>query len=50
MPVRANATLLRPTEEWKTMPRADTVAVDPNFYVLTRRLDASAETGRPLDR
>ncbi len=43
MPVRANGVLLHPTETWKTMPRADTIVVDPNFYVLTRKLDATGE-------
>jgi len=43
MPVRANGVLLHPTEAWKTMPRAETIAVDPNFYVLTRKLDATGE-------
>jgi aminopeptidase N len=43
MPVRANGVLLHPTGAWKTMPRADTIAVDPNFYVLTRKLDATGE-------
>jgi aminopeptidase N len=43
MPVRANGVVLHPTEAWKTMPRADTIAVDPNFYVLTRKLDATGE-------
>jgi aminopeptidase N len=38
MPVRANGVLLRPTETWKTMPATDSLAVDPNFYVLTRRV------------
>jgi aminopeptidase N len=43
MPVRANGVLLHPTEAWKTMPHADTIVVDPNFYVLTRKLDATGE-------
>jgi aminopeptidase N len=43
MPVRANGVLLHPTEAWKTMPRADTIVVDPNFYVLTRKLDATGD-------
>ncbi len=43
MPVRANGVLLHPTEAWKTMPRVDTIVVDPNFYVLTRKLDATGE-------
>ncbi len=43
MPVRANGVLIHPTEAWKTMPRADTLAVDPNFYVITRRLDSTGE-------
>jgi aminopeptidase N len=43
MPVRANGVLLHPTEAWKTMPRADAIVVDPNFYVLTRKLDATGE-------
>jgi aminopeptidase N len=43
MPVRANGVLLHPTEAWKTMPRAETIAVDPNFYVVTRKLDATGE-------
>ncbi len=45
MPVRANGTLLRPTEAWKTMPHADTLAVDPNFYVLTKKLEPTAGGG-----
>ncbi len=43
MPVRANGVLLHPTAAWKTMPHADTLVVDPNFYVLTRKLDATGE-------
>ncbi len=43
MPVRANGVLIHPTEAWKTMPRTDTLAVDPNFYVLVRKLDATGE-------
>jgi aminopeptidase N len=43
MPVRANGVLLHPTEAWKTMPRADTIVMDPNFYVLTRKLDATGD-------
>jgi hypothetical protein len=43
MPVRANGVLLHPTEAWKTMPRADTIVADPNFYVLT--LDATGDWG-----
>ncbi len=42
MPVRANGTLLHPTEAWKTMPHADTLAVDPNFYVMTKKLEPTA--------
>ena len=42
MPVRANGTLLHPTEAWKTMPHADTLAVDPNFYVLTKKVEPTA--------
>jgi aminopeptidase N len=46
MPVRANGALLHPTEAWKTMPRADTLAVDPNFYVMTKKLDTAGGNGR----
>jgi aminopeptidase N len=46
MPVRANGALIHPTQAWKTMPHVDTLAVDPNFYVVTRKLDGT--TG--LDR
>jgi aminopeptidase N len=38
MAVRANGTWLHPTERWKTMARADTLAVDPNFYVDVRKV------------
>jgi aminopeptidase N len=40
MPVRANGQWLHPTEQWKTLAHADSLAVDPNFYVTTRNLNA----------
>jgi aminopeptidase N len=42
MPVRANGALLHPTAAWKTMAHADTVVVDPNFYVLTKKVEVGA--------
>jgi aminopeptidase N len=36
MPVRANNQWLRPTSAWKSMAAADTVIVDPNFYVFVK--------------
>lgn len=50
LPLRVTLTgtgysLLRPTEEWQTvtiaLPTPDAFRVDPNFYVLTKRLDAA---------
>ena len=41
MPVRVNGALIKPTESWRTMARADTLIVDPNFYVLTKKLEGT---------
>lgn len=38
MPVRANGAWLHPTAEWKTLAKADTIAVDPQFYVLVKKV------------
>ncbi|HXT16437.1 MAG TPA: M1 family metallopeptidase [Gemmatimonadaceae bacterium] len=38
MSVKANGAWLHPTAQWKTMARADTVIVDPNFYVQVRKV------------
>lgn len=37
MPVKANGVWLNPSARWKTMPRVDSLTVDPNFYVLTHK-------------
>jgi aminopeptidase N len=38
MPVRANGAWLKPTESWKSMARTDSVTVDRDFYVETRKV------------
>ncbi len=45
MPVRVNGALLHPTEAWKTMAHADTLVVDQNFYVLTKKVDTAGGNG-----
>jgi aminopeptidase N len=39
MPVRANGQWLKPTAEWKTMPKAETIVVEPDFYVEVKRVE-----------
>jgi aminopeptidase N len=43
MPVKVNGALIKPTESWKTMARADSLVVDPNFYVLAKRVEAAGQ-------
>lgn len=38
MPVKVNGQLLHPTEAWKTMPKADTLIADPNFFVTVSKV------------
>jgi aminopeptidase N len=37
MPVKSHGAWLRPTEQWQSLGAADTLVVDPDFYVTVRR-------------
>jgi aminopeptidase N len=43
MPVKVNGALIKPTESWKTMARADSLVVDPNFLVLAKRVETTGQ-------
>ena len=38
MPVKVNGAVIRPTEEWKTMPAVDSLTVDPNYLVTAKKV------------
>jgi aminopeptidase N len=38
MPVKANGAWLTPTEAWTSTAKADTIVVDPSFYVQVKRV------------
>jgi aminopeptidase N len=41
MPVKSHGAWLRPTEAWQTLGRADTLVVDPDFYVTVKKAPAA---------